>query len=84
MGLMRGETDETKKTVFKKHLNDCISNASLLKASVNDQKKSLRREQTALLKPSKLPVGVGCLGNQYMFAHDFYYSLGEYYFNMAT
>jgi len=29
-------------------------------------------------------VGIGCLGSQYIFAHDFYKTLGEYYFNMAT
>lgn len=36
------------------------------------------------IKPSKQPVGIGCLGAQYIFAHDFYKTLGEYYFNMAT
>ena len=36
MGLMRAESDEKKKEVFKKHLSDCINSAGLLKATVND------------------------------------------------
>jgi hypothetical protein len=36
MGLLRAEPDENRKVVFKKHLNECINNAGLLKASIND------------------------------------------------
>ena len=36
------------------------------------------------MKASNQPLGIGCLGPQYMYAHDHYYSMGDHFFNMAT
>lgn len=36
------------------------------------------------MMPSKEPVGLGCLGSRYMFAHDFYKDMGDNFFLIAT
>ena len=76
--------EPAKQDVFKKHLNDVITSAGFLKVIIKDKKTALRGSQSSLMKVSKQPVGVGCLGTQYIFAHDFYYNMGDYYFSMAT
>jgi hypothetical protein len=36
------------------------------------------------MKPSKQPVGLACLRDKFMFAHDFYKGLGDCYFTVAS
>ena len=36
------------------------------------------------LKPCKFPIGIGCLGSNYIVAFDYYKNLGDHYFKMAT
>ena len=62
MGLLRSETDESRKQIFMKHLNESISSAGFLKTIIKDKKNALKSQQSNLLKPSKQPVGIGCLG----------------------
>lgn len=52
MGLVKSETDENKKTVFMKHLNQCISQAMFLKELIKDKKKDLLKLQGNPIKPS--------------------------------
>ena len=42
MGLLRSETDESKKKIFLKHLNDSISSAGFLKTIISDKKNALK------------------------------------------
>lgn len=37
-----------------------------------------------MIIPSKQPVGMACLGSQFMFAHDLYKNIGDRYFTLAT
>lgn len=36
------------------------------------------------LRPCKYPIGIGCLGANYLVAYEYYVNLGDYYFKMAT
>ena len=84
MALLRSETDEKRRKVFSKHISESIASAGFLKTVVKDKKHQMAANMGVPIKASKQPVGIGCLGAQYIFAHDFYKTLGEYYFNMAT
>ncbi len=44
MGLLRSETDEQKKKIFMKHLNESISSAGFLKTIINDKKSALKSQ----------------------------------------
>lgn len=44
MDLLRLESDENRKKVFVKHLNEVITNAGLLKQLINDKKYSAKSE----------------------------------------
>lgn len=44
MGLLRSETDESRKKVFMKHLNESISSAGFLKTIIKDKKNALRSQ----------------------------------------
>ena len=80
MGLLRAEQDAKRKEIFVKHMNECITNAGFLKTIIQDKKNSFARDQISKLKPSDQPVGMKCLGSQFMFAFDFYKGLGDHYF----
>jgi hypothetical protein len=58
MDLLRQETDEKRKQVFVKHLNECISSAGFLKVLIQDKKNLVKSGE---LKPCKEPVGLACL-----------------------
>ena len=83
MELIKAENDPRKIEVFKKNLNNCLTQAGFLKATISDQKKS-QLIQNQILAPCNQPIGFGCLGNQYIVAYEYYKNLGDYYFNMAT
>ena len=67
-----------------KHLNHCISQAMFLKQLIKDKKNDLLKLQGNPIKPSNQPVGLKCLGAHYMMAHDFYKSMGDFFFDLAS
>lgn len=64
-------------------MESTLASAGFLKATISDKKRSLA-SQSHVMKPCDAKVGLACLGNQYLYAHDYYTSLGDYYFRMAT
>lgn len=84
MELLRKEADEERKASFMKHLQICLTNAGFQKQIIADKKTAIIKQQGQLVQPSKQPLGLACLGGQHMFAHDFYKSMGDRYFSLAT
>lgn len=83
MDLVKQESDQKRIDVFKQHLNSCLGSAGFLKATISDKKRALGSQSHVMAK-SNAKVGLGCLGAQYLYAHDYYTQLGDYYFTMAT
>lgn len=82
MELMKSEVDQQRKDIFKKHLSSCLNDAGFLKLTIADKKKAMM--QNADIAPCNQPIGLKCLGSNYIMAYEWYMNLGDYYFKMAT